>query len=121
MRTELFRFVFPEPSNSNVHFEITTVILIGAEKWQQEDKVVAKNELSHSSSQVIYYFISFLVLFTILSKYYSAMFAVCQYSQNYFHGKFFMYTLLPNSLCWQYTIPPGKAYKILRATPASLC
>lgn len=75
-----------------MHFKITTVILIGAEKWQQEDKLVAKNELSHSSLQVIYRLISFLVLFTIQSEYYSAMFAVCQCSWNYFHGKFLLYS-----------------------------
>lgn len=45
--TELFRFVFPKPSNSNVHFKVTTVILIGTEKWQQQDKVVAKKMNYH--------------------------------------------------------------------------
>lgn len=59
-----------------MHFKITTTILISAEKQQQEDKVVTKHELSCSSLQVINGLISFLVLFTIQSKYYPSMFAV---------------------------------------------
>lgn len=58
-----------------MHFKITTAILIGAEKQQQEDKVVTIHELSCSSLQVIYGLISFLVLFTIRSEYYPSMLA----------------------------------------------
>lgn len=58
-----------------MNFKITTAILIGAEKQQQEDKVVTICELSCSSLQVIYGLIFFLVLFTIQSEYYPPMFA----------------------------------------------
>lgn len=61
---------------------------------------------------------SFLLLFTIQSEYYSATFIVSQYSQL-FPQKIFMHTLLTNSLCWQYTILAGKAYRILQAILAS--
>lgn len=40
---------FTKPRNSTSYFEITTVIPTGAQEWQQEDKVVAKNELPCSS------------------------------------------------------------------------
>lgn len=102
-----------------MNFKITTAVLIGAEKQQQEDKVVTMHELSCSSLQVIYGLISFLVLFTIQSEYYPPMFAGFASVQGIFSWKIFMYTFLPKSLCWQYTISPGKAYKILRAIPAS--